>query len=60
VPLVAPFRTSFGVRARRARHRAGTKHDPAGSTNAHAWPATTPWSANDLDAAVLVRELAKA
>ena len=24
-----------------------TRHDPAGSTNAHAWPATTPWSASD-------------
>ena len=26
---------------------AATRHDPAGSTNAHAWHATTPWSASD-------------
>ena len=26
---------------------AATRHDPAGSTNAHAWNATTPWSASD-------------
>ena len=26
---------------------AATRHDPAGSTNAHAWHATTPWSASN-------------
>jgi hypothetical protein len=26
---------------------AATRNDPAGSTNAHAWHATTPWSASD-------------
>ena len=26
---------------------AATRHDPAGSTSAHAWHATTPWSASD-------------
>ena len=26
---------------------AATRHDHAGSTNAHAWHATTPWSASD-------------
>jgi hypothetical protein len=26
---------------------ATTRHDPAGSTNAHAWRATMPWSASD-------------
>jgi SRSO17 transposase len=45
--------TSSSVRSRPATPPAGsnggaaTRHDPAGSTNAHAWRATTPWSASD-------------
>jgi len=58
IPLTVPESKDCSLPNSAVRHRlatppagfngdAATRHDPAGSTNAHAWNATMPWSDSD-------------